>query len=366
MNVAAVASSFGIVVAIFQWGWGSELLGLGSAGPIEPFLPVIMVSVLFGLSMDYQVFLVSRMYEEWLADRRQPPGRTGRPRRDQPGDQLRGRHHDLGLPAPSSSAATGSSRCSASALAAAVALDAFVLRTLLVPALMHLLGGANWWLPRWLDRWLPRISIEPPPDEWPRRPACPRRPARTRTDGEKPLVGGAWNAGMRPGCARGPAAGVSPCVTRSSGFSSDSQTGQPTVDAHGEHRTTEKRTDDEKTRAGARRRRRERRRMTWTRHRGARRPENGRPPGPRAGRGQRPPLAATRTTSHDDAPPTRTADPMDERRRRPGPEGRRHDAAARSTSRLAAGAGAVVAAGLGLASVTGTWLGTIAGRAADT
>ena len=66
MNVAAVASSFGVVVAIFQWGWGSELLGLGSAGPIEPFLPVIMVSVLFGLSMDYQVFLVSRMYEEWL------------------------------------------------------------------------------------------------------------------------------------------------------------------------------------------------------------------------------------------------------------------------------------------------------------
>ena len=66
MNVAAVASSFGVVVAIFQWGWGSELLGLGRAGPIEPFLPVIMVSVLFGLSMDYQVFLVSRMYEEWL------------------------------------------------------------------------------------------------------------------------------------------------------------------------------------------------------------------------------------------------------------------------------------------------------------
>ena len=66
MNVAAVAGAFGVVVMIFQWGWGSELLGLGSAGPVEPFLPVIMVSVLFGLSMDYQVFLVSRMYEEWL------------------------------------------------------------------------------------------------------------------------------------------------------------------------------------------------------------------------------------------------------------------------------------------------------------
>ncbi|WP_217215025.1 MMPL family transporter [Streptomyces sp. AC550_RSS872] len=161
MNVAAVAAAFGVVVAIFQWGWGSELLGLGRAGPIEPFLPVIMVSVLFGLSMDYQVFLVSRMYEEWL----------------ETGDNRRAVR--IGL------AETGRVINSAAvimisvflafvlsgdrviamfgiALAAAVALDAFVLRTLLVPALMHLLGGANWWLPRWLDRRLPRISIEPP------------------------------------------------------------------------------------------------------------------------------------------------------------------------------------------------------------
>ncbi|GGU00649.1 MULTISPECIES: MMPL family transporter [Streptomyces] len=159
MNVAAVASSFGIVVAIFQWGWGSELLGLGSAGPIEPFLPVIMVSVLFGLSMDYQVFLVSRMYEEWL----------------ETGDNRRAVR--VGLAETSrviNSAAVimisvflafvlSGDRVVAMfgiALAAAVALDAFVLRTLLVPALMHMLGGANWWLPRWLDRRLPRISIE--------------------------------------------------------------------------------------------------------------------------------------------------------------------------------------------------------------
>ncbi|MGW6909718.1 MMPL family transporter [Streptomyces sp. NPDC054940] len=161
MNVAAVAAAFGVVVAIFQWGWGSELLGLGRAGPIEPFLPVIMVSVLFGLSMDYQVFLVGRMYEEWL----------------ETGDNRRAVR--IGL------AETGRVINSAAvimisvflafvlsgdrviamfgiALAAAVALDAFVLRTLLVPALMHMLGGANWWLPRWLDRRLPRISIEPP------------------------------------------------------------------------------------------------------------------------------------------------------------------------------------------------------------
>nr|WSX49644.1 MMPL family transporter [Streptomyces sp. NBC_00974] len=161
MNVAAVASSFGVVVAIFQWGWGSERMGLGSAGPIEPFLPVIMVSVLFGLSMDYQVFLVSRMYEEWL----------------ETGDNRRAVR--VGLAETSrviNSAAVimisvflafvlSGDRIIAMfgiALAVAVALDAFVLRTLLVPALMHLLGGANWWLPAWLDRRLPRISIEPP------------------------------------------------------------------------------------------------------------------------------------------------------------------------------------------------------------
>ncbi|WP_086828724.1 MMPL family transporter [Streptomyces sp. NRRL B-24572] len=161
MNVAAVAGAFGIVVAIFQWGWGTELLGLGSAGPIEPFLPVIMVSVLFGLSMDYQVFLVSRMYEEWL----------------ETGDNRRAVR--VGLAETSrviNSAAVimisvflafvlSGDRVIAMfgiGLAAAVALDAFVLRTLLVPALMHMLGGANWWLPKWLDRLLPRISIEPP------------------------------------------------------------------------------------------------------------------------------------------------------------------------------------------------------------
>ncbi|MFF9429881.1 MMPL family transporter [Streptomyces sp. NPDC014746] len=161
MNVAAVGGAFGIVVAIFQWGWGSEPLGLGSAGPIEPFLPVIMVSVLFGLSMDYQVFLISRMYEEWL----------------ETGDNRRAVR--VGLAETSrviNSAAVimiavflafvlSGDRVIAMfgiALAAAVALDAFVLRTLLVPALMHLLGGANWWLPKWLDRLLPRISIEPP------------------------------------------------------------------------------------------------------------------------------------------------------------------------------------------------------------
>ncbi|MBP5860971.1 MMPL family transporter [Streptomyces scabiei] len=186
MNVAAVAAAFGVVVAIFQWGWGSELLGLGRAGPIEPFLPVIMVSVLFGLSMDYQVFLVSRMYEEWL----------------ETGDNRRAVR--VGLAETSrviNSAAVimisvflafvlSGDRVIAMfgiALAAAVALDAFVLRTLLVPALMHLLGGANWWLPRWLDRRMPRISIEPPES----RAAHERLAAATDAEAADVLAGDA-------------------------------------------------------------------------------------------------------------------------------------------------------------------------------
>ncbi|SPF03630.1 MMPL family transporter [Streptomyces sp. MA5143a] len=191
MNVAAVAAAFGVVVTIFQWGWGSELLGLGRAGPIEPFLPVIMVSVLFGLSMDYQVFLVSRMYEEWL----------------ETGDNRRAVR--VGLAETSrviNSAAVimisvflafvlSGDRVIAMfgiALAAAVALDAFVLRTLLVPALMHLLGGANWWLPRWLDRRMPRISIEPPES----RAAHERLAAATDAEAADVLAG---DAGEVPG-----------------------------------------------------------------------------------------------------------------------------------------------------------------------
>ncbi|MFJ2671028.1 MMPL family transporter [Streptomyces sp. NPDC087525] len=192
MNVAAVASSFGVVVAVFQWGWGSELLGLGSAGPIEPFLPVIMVSVLFGLSMDYQVFLVGRMYEEWLE--------TGDNRR-----AVRVGLAETGRVINSAAVimisvflafVLSGERVIAMfgiALATAVALDAFVLRTLLVPALMHMLGGANWWLPRRLDRWLPRISIEAPEQradaEIPEPRAEPRaEPGATENSGTEDSV----------------------------------------------------------------------------------------------------------------------------------------------------------------------------------
>ena len=160
MNLLAAGAAFGVVVAVFQWGWGTNALGLGKAGPVEAFLPVIMLSILFGLSMDYQVFLVSRMHEEWVhtGDNRVAVTR---------GQATTGR--------VITAAATimicvfvafvfGGQRIIAEfgiGLASAVFLDAFVLRTVLVPAAMHVFGPANWWLPGWLDRRLPHLSVEP-------------------------------------------------------------------------------------------------------------------------------------------------------------------------------------------------------------
>jgi len=161
MNLLAAAASFGVLTAFFQWGWGTDAFGLGQAGPVEAFLPVVTLAILFGLSMDYQVFLVSRMNEEWVHGRRNPVAvRTGQ----------------VETARVITAAATimicvfltfsfMGSRDIAEfgiGLAAAVALDAFILRTVLVPAMMHLFGDANWWLPRWLDRRLPHLAIEPP------------------------------------------------------------------------------------------------------------------------------------------------------------------------------------------------------------
>ncbi len=160
MNLVAAAASFGVLVAVFQWGWGAELLGIGKEGPITSFLPVIMLSLLFGLSMDYQVFLVSRMHEEWVHTK----------------DNARAVRVGLAETSRVINSAALIMICVFSAfvlsgdmegamagigLAAAVALDAFILRTALVPAAMHLLGRSNWWLPDWLEKRLPHLAVEP-------------------------------------------------------------------------------------------------------------------------------------------------------------------------------------------------------------
>jgi len=150
-----VGAALGAVVAVFQWGWLAGLLGVNSTGPIVSFLPVLMVGILFGLAMDYQVFLVSRMREDFV--------------------------HGAGA---TEAVRTGSRVVTAAALimasvfagfvftddtiikpigfalALGVLLDALVVRMTVVPAVMALFGDRAWWLPRWLDRLIPRLDVD--------------------------------------------------------------------------------------------------------------------------------------------------------------------------------------------------------------
>ncbi|MFE5141161.1 MMPL family transporter [Streptomyces fagopyri] len=180
MNLLASAGSFGVVVAVFQWGWGCELLGLGKAGPVAAELPVIMLAILFGLSMDYQVFLVSRIHEEWEHTR--DSHRAIRIGQAETGRLINAAA--LIMICVFTAFVFGGQRVIAEygvGLAAAVTIDAFILRTVLVPALMHLLGRANWWLPAWLERILPRVSIEGSPS---------RRPVPAGSMSTSPVPGG--------------------------------------------------------------------------------------------------------------------------------------------------------------------------------
>jgi RND superfamily putative drug exporter len=158
MNIFAAGASFGLVVAVFQWGWGSSLINAGT-GPVESFLPTIMIAILFGLSMDYQVFLVSRMHEEWL--------NTGSNEEAiNRGQANTGRVISaaaLIMICVFLSFAFGGQRIIAEfgiGLGGAVLMDAFILRTILVPALMHFFGKANWYFPKWLDRIVPHLAVE--------------------------------------------------------------------------------------------------------------------------------------------------------------------------------------------------------------
>ncbi len=158
MNLLSIGAAYGVLVAIFQWGWAKDLFGIEPA-PIEPFLPMMLFAIVFGLSMDYEVFLLSRIREEWV--------RTG--------DSHASVADGLAATARVISAAaaimvfvfgsflgepTRTVKLFGFGLALAVLLDATIVRLLLVPATMELLGDRNWWLPRWLDRILPSVNIE--------------------------------------------------------------------------------------------------------------------------------------------------------------------------------------------------------------
>ncbi|WP_432141166.1 MMPL family transporter [Streptomyces sp. bgisy084] len=182
LNVLSIAASYGVVVAVFQWGWGGPALGVSGTVPIESYVPMMMFAIVFGLSMDYEIFLLSRVHEAWL--------RTA--------DAKASVAHALEITARVITCAALIMVSVFAAfiisdnivvkmlglgLAVSVLIDATVVRLLLVPAVMTLLGPAAWWTPRWLDRILPHV----------------------RTEGEEQLAapgpprGGAARSGTRPG-----------------------------------------------------------------------------------------------------------------------------------------------------------------------
>src|SRR5579862_3180447 len=160
MNVLSFGIALGVMTAAFQFDWGKSLLGFGAAGPIEAWIPALMFAVLFGLSTDYEVFLISRMHEEWTL--------SG----DNKRAVIRGQA-ETGRVITAASLImilvfvafilTGQEVIMQIGLgfAAAIFVDAYIIRTVLVPAIMHMFGRANWWLPAWLDRALPRLHVEP-------------------------------------------------------------------------------------------------------------------------------------------------------------------------------------------------------------
>ncbi|MEU1917928.1 MMPL family transporter [Streptomyces massasporeus] len=159
LNVLSIAASYGVVVAVFQWGWGGPALGVHGKVPIESYVPMMMFAIVFGLSMDYEIFLLSRVHEAWL--------RTG----DAKGSVA----HALEITARVITCAALIMVSVFAAfllsdnivvkmlglgLAVSVLIDATVVRLLMVPAVMTLLGRHAWWMPRWLDRVLPHIDAE--------------------------------------------------------------------------------------------------------------------------------------------------------------------------------------------------------------
>ena len=159
MNLLSVGAAYGIIVAVFQWGWGAGLIGVGKAGPIEAWVPMFLFAIVFGLSMDYEVFLLSRIKEEF--------NRTG--------DNTTAVADGVAATARVITAAALIMVCVFGAfvlgddrqlklfglgMAVAVFLDATIVRMVLVPATMELLGARNWWMPAWLDRLLPQINVE--------------------------------------------------------------------------------------------------------------------------------------------------------------------------------------------------------------
>ncbi len=159
LNLLSVGAAYGVVVAVFQWGWGSSIVGIHEKLPIPAFVPMLMFAIVFGLSMDYEVFLLSRVHEAWM--------------------KLRDAHRSVAIGIGSTARVITTAaaimvvvfssfvldddpivKMLAVGMAAAVLIDASVIRMMLVPAVMSLLGARAWWMPRWLDQITPNLDIE--------------------------------------------------------------------------------------------------------------------------------------------------------------------------------------------------------------
>ncbi len=164
MNLLSIGASYGVLVAVFQWGWAKNLIGVGKTGPIESFLPMMMFAILFGLSMDYEVFLLTRMKEEY--------DRNGNDNREAVANGLAATARVITAAAAImvcvfGSFVLGDQRVIKEfglGLAVAVFMDATVVRMILVPAAMELLGDSNWWFPKWLA-WVPKVHVEGTPTD---------------------------------------------------------------------------------------------------------------------------------------------------------------------------------------------------------
>ncbi len=171
MNLLSVGAAYGVMVAVFQWGWGGSVIGIGETGPIDPWIPVTMFTILFGLSMDYEVFLLSRIREEWLRTQENATAVA---------DGLAVTGRIITAAAAIMFCVFGSFvindplhilKVFGLGLAVAVLIDATLVRMVLVPSIMELLGPVNWWMPRFLDRSVPKIGVEVTPE--PPRPVVP-------------------------------------------------------------------------------------------------------------------------------------------------------------------------------------------------
>jgi RND superfamily putative drug exporter len=164
MNLLSIGAAYGVVVAVFQWGWGAGIIGVEREGPIDAWVPMMLFAIVFGLSMDYEVFLLSRMKEEYDRTRNNATAVA---------DGLASTARvitaaALIMVAVFSAFVLGDDRALklfGLGLAVAVLIDATVVRMVLVPATMELLGDRNWYIPKWLDRILPRVHIEGRRDE---------------------------------------------------------------------------------------------------------------------------------------------------------------------------------------------------------